>query len=269
VIVIVLSPVVVAVIVCRARGPKVMPEGPSIVILREEAAPFVGKKVLRASGNSKLVDPQRLVGQKLVAARSFGKEFLLSFPGFAVRVHFMLFGKYLINERRKIDHPRLRIEFGRGKEISFYACSVRLIEEDLDAVYDWSADVMSDAWNPRKARAKLKAAPGMLACDALLDQNVFAGAGNIIKNEVLYRIRVHPLSRIGKLPPRKLGDMIRDARDYSFLFYEWKKAYVLRKHWCVHAKTECPRCRIRLQYAKHLGLKKRRAFYCGNCQVKY
>ena len=27
----------------------------------------------------------------------------------------------------------------------------------------------------------------MLVCDALLDQNIFAGVGNIIKNEVLYQ----------------------------------------------------------------------------------
>jgi endonuclease VIII len=245
-----------------------MPEGPSIVILREEAARFIGKKVLRASGNSRVVDPQQLVGQKLVDLKSFGKQFLMLFPGFSVRVHFMLFGKYLIDQRREVDNPRLRLEFARG-EISFYACSVRLVEGDLDAIYDWSADVMSDRWNPRRARQKLKAQPATLACDALLDQDVFAGAGNIIKNEVLYRIRVHPQSRIGKLPPRKLGELIKQARQYSFDFYEWKKRYVLRKHWCVHAKTMCPRCKTRLQYAKALGRKKRRAFWCGKCQVRY
>jgi endonuclease-8 len=246
-----------------------MPEGPSIVILRREAEPLVGRKVVRASGNSKVVDPQQLVGQKLHEVRSFGKEFLMRFDQVIVRVHFMLFGRHLIDERRKVDNPRLRIELARGREISFYACSVRFLEGDLDALYDWSADVMADEWSPRKARAKLKALPSMLACDALLEQDVFAGAGNIIKNEVLHRIRVHPLSRIGKLPPRKLGELIRQARQYSFDFYEWKKRYVLRKHWCVHAKTTCPRCKIRLEYAKHLGRKQRRAFYCGNCQVRY
>jgi formamidopyrimidine-DNA glycosylase len=32
--------------------------------------------------------------------------------------------------------------------------------------------------------------PDELIWDALLDQNVFAGVGNIIKNEVLFRLRV-------------------------------------------------------------------------------
>ena len=69
---------------------------------------------------------------------------------------------------------------------------IRLIEEDLDTLFDWEADVMSDKWNPARARKKLKAMPATMVCDALLDQQVFSGVGNIIKNEVLYRIKLHP-----------------------------------------------------------------------------
>ena len=61
---------------------------------------------------------------------------------------------------------------------------------------------MNDDWDPKKAKKKLKAAPDMLACDALLDQNIFAGSGNIIKNEVLFRIFVHPASKVGNLPQK-------------------------------------------------------------------
>ncbi len=68
----------------------------------------------------------------------------------------------------------------------------------------------------RAARHKLRAMPDTLVCDALLDQNVFAGVGNIIKNEVLFRIGVHPLSTIGGLPVAKLQAMVREARVCSF-----------------------------------------------------
>jgi endonuclease VIII len=128
---------------------------------------------------------------------------------------------------------------------------------------------MSDAWNPRAARRKLRQLPDALVADALLDQNIFAGVGNIIKNEVLHRIRVHPESTIGALPSRKLGELIREARNYSFDFYEWKKQFVLKKHWQVHAKKTCPRCKVRLEYRKHLGATQRRAFFCSNCQQLY
>jgi endonuclease-8 len=246
-----------------------MPEGPSIVILREAVADFVGKKVLRVSGNSQVIDVQRLQGRTLRAACSWGKHFLLVFPGFAVRIHFMLFGSYRIDERKEGRAPRLSVGFARGRELNFYACSVKFVEGDLDDTYDWSADVMADAWNPRAARRKLAARPDMLVADALLDQSIFSGVGNIIKNEVLHRIRVHPESTVGALPSRKLGELIREARDYSFDFYEWKKAFVLKKHYQVHTKKTCPRDGTPLSYRKHLGQAARRAFWCETCQRRY
>jgi endonuclease-8 len=245
-----------------------MPEGPSIVILREAAAPlFTGKVVRAAQGNTKVIDPARMRGRKVLALRSWGKHFLVCFDGFTLRVHFMLFGSYRIDEPKEGVAPRLAIEVAKH-ELDLYACSVKYLEGDLDAIYDWRVDVMADAWDPKLARRKLKAMPDALACDALLDQAVFAGVGNIIKNEVLFRIKVHPLSRIGALPPRKLGELIRQARVYSFEFLEWKKAYVLRQHWLAHRKSTCPRCDLKFTIA-HLGRTHRRAFFCANCQQQY
>jgi endonuclease-8 len=76
-----------------------MPEGPSIVILREQAARFIGKTVKNVAGNSRL-DLERMRGQRVLDLRSWGKHFLICFDGFAMRVHFMLFGSYRIDERR-------------------------------------------------------------------------------------------------------------------------------------------------------------------------
>jgi endonuclease-8 len=249
-----------------------MPEGPSIVILREEAAKFVGKTVRAVSGNSKQ-DIQRMQGKRVRAVCSWGKHFLVKFDRFSMRVHFMLFGRYRIDEDKtdragKLTAPRVSLQFDNGV-LNLYACSVKFVEGDLDDVYDWSGDVMADAWDPAQARRKLKANPDMLAADALLDQTIFAGVGNIIKNEVLFRIRVHPESTIGALPPRKLGELIKQAREYSFDFLEWKKAYVLKKHYQVHTKTTCPRDGNRLTYRKHLGRAQRRAFFCDVCQKLY
>ena len=113
-----------------------------------------------------------------------------------------------------------------------------------------------------------RAQPDQLVCDALLDQNIFAGVGNIIKNEVLFRIKVHPENIIQSLPPRKLTELINEARNYSFDFLKWKKAFVLKKHWLIHTKKTCPRCSIPV-IKKYLGKTNRRTFYCENCQVLY
>lgn len=214
-----------------------MPEGPSIVILKEEVQAFAGKKIISVAGNSKQ-DIQRLAGKKIIGFRSYGKHFLICFKDFFVRIHFLLFGKYTVNDR-KVNPPRLALIFSKG-EINFYSCSVQFIEQDLDEVYDWSADVLNDSWDAKAAKKKLLQKPDAFVTDALLDQNIFAGVGNIIKNEVLYRTRIHPENKVGDLPVKKLNELIKQARVYSFDFLEWKKAFVLRKHWKVHTKK--PAC---------------------------
>jgi endonuclease-8 len=243
-----------------------MPEGPSIVILKEQVTPFLGKTIERVSGNT-TIEKERLLHQRVESFRSWGKHFLVELPDFSLRVHFMLFGSYRINEDKSWAVPRLSLGFDNG-ELNLYACSVRFIEEPLDLVYDWWADVMSEHWDPKLALQRLRARPDTLVCDALLDQDLFAGVGNIIKNEVLFRIKVHPLSTVGALPAKQLRQLVEQARQYSFDFYEWKKQFVLKKHWLAHTKRTCPRCQIPLEKA-HLGRTNRRSFFCNSCQVLY
>ena len=244
-----------------------MPEGPSIVILKEAVLPlFKGKKVTEAIGNSKKIDLTRLQGEKVTDFKSWGKHFLICFPKFTVRIHFLLFGSYRINEE-KDSIPRLGLHFGEG-QLNFYACSVQIIEEPLDETYDWAADVMNPDWDSKQALKKLRAKPETLACDALLDQNIFAGVGNIIKNEVLFRIKVHPLSKVGDLPAAKLREMVKEAVHYSYQFFEWKKEFTLKKHWLAHTKQICPRDHVPFNKA-YLGKTNRRTFYCDVCQKLY
>jgi endonuclease-8 len=143
-----------------------------------------------------------------------------------------------------------------------------LLDKPLEELYDWTADVMNGSWDHDKAFFKLKSQPETLACDALLDQNIFAGVGNIIKNEVLFRIGLHPLNKIGQIPDDALHLLIREAVIYSFDFLEWKKEFTLKKHWLAHTKRICPRDDVPFQ-KKHLGKTKRRSFYCEICQTYY
>jgi len=242
-----------------------MPEGPSIVILKELVQEFKRKKILTIGGNTK-VDFSPLISQKIVDFKSFGKNFLICFENSFVKIHFMLFGSYRINERKEAS-PRLSLHFKKG-ELNFYACSVKLINENVDKFFDWSSDVMNENWNPAKARKRLKKIPETLVCDALLSQDIFAGVGNIIKNEVLFRIRVHPKTKLGDLPSRKTTELIKEARQYSFDFLDWKKKYVLKKHWLVHTRKICPRDGSSI-VKKYLGKTNRRTFYCNACQVLY
>jgi endonuclease-8 len=243
-----------------------MPEGPSIIILKEAVQEFKGQTVLLANGSTKLLDTERLQGQTVTDFKSWGKHFLICFEGFTVRIHFLLFGTYRINEHKETP-ARLHLQFDDG-ELNFYACSVQMIEQPLDEVYEWAADVMNPAFDHEKALEKLKAKPNMLACDAILDQQIFAGSGNIFKNEVLFRIRVQPESKIGNLPEEKLHELVMETVNYGADFLRWKKEFTLKKHWEAHTKKTCPRDHVPFNKA-YLGKTNRRSYYCTICQQLY
>src|SRR5690606_41455303 len=82
-----------------------MPEGPSIVILKEQAAKFAGKTVRRVSGNSRQ-DIARMQGLVVRDVCSWGKHFLLPFDGFALRAHFLLFGRSRVGAPKPAGSPR-------------------------------------------------------------------------------------------------------------------------------------------------------------------
>lgn len=242
-----------------------MPEGPSIVILKEELKAFKGKKVLEVSGNTsvEIADIQNL---KVHDFKSWGKHFLICFKNFFLRIHFLLWGSYRINDKKDAK-PRLSLRFRNG-EVNFYSCSIRRVDGGADDHYDWESDVMSDEWNAAAADKKLKALDDENVCDALLNQQIFSGVGNIIKNEILFRIKVHPQSIIESLPNKKRKEMIAEARNYSFDFYNWKKAFELKKRWLIYKKNKCPRCNIPSERA-YLGKTNRLTYFCNNCQALF
>jgi endonuclease VIII len=245
-----------------------MPEGPSIYIAVEAIRPLLkGKKITAVRGNSK-IEMDKFIGQKIIDVKSWGKHLLILLPKTTIRIHFLMFGSYNIDQHIKQDRS-LRLALTTSKNtIFFYTCAIRLLEGDIDAIYDWEADTLSPQWNEKKAIKKLKALPNEMACDVILNQDVFAGAGNIFKNEVLFRIKLHPEVKIKNLPPKKLKELVNETHQYAFDFLKWKKAFVLRKHWLAHTKRTCPRCELKF-LKNYCGKTKRRTFYCENCQVFY
>lgn len=242
-----------------------MPEGPSIVILKEAVQQFSGQQIIDVSGNSS-IDMTRLKNKTIREFKTWGKHFLICFDDITVKIHLLMFGTYRINERKETV-PKLSLVFADG-EINFYTCSIKILEGDIDLYYNWKEDVMNKNWDPENAKQSLDKIPKQMICDALLEQNIFSGVGNIIKNEVLYRCKIHPESLVGKIPKKDIQSVIDEIVIYSFQFLEWKKNYELKKHWLAHTKKTCVRCNLPL-VKKYTGTKKRRSFFCTNCQKLY
>jgi endonuclease-8 len=242
-----------------------MPEGPSLVILKELIAELhlEGKTVQQVTGTTTL-DKERMLGLKLVAVKTHGKHLLICFKDFALRIHLMMFGTYRINEGKPVE-PRIGFIFDDA-ELNFYTCQLKYIDGDLNETYDWTVDIMSEKYTVANTVKKLKANESALLCDVLLDQSIFAGSGNIIKNEVLYRIGVQPSVKISDLSIADLKTLATETQRYAFDFLRWKKALVLKKHWEIYGKKKCPKGHEVIKEA--LGKNKRISFYCPICQWK-
>ena len=248
-------------------------EGPSLRLAAEQLAPFVGQVVLKVDGNTK-IDKERFFKQKVRSIFSYGKTLIFQFDQFALRVHFLLFGSFeaTVNGKKvtgdypkKARIPRLAFQFKNG-HIELYSCSVKVIEEaNFKALCDFTIDIMDDEWNPSKAYLKLKKHSNCEIGDVLLDQEIFLGVGNIIKNEVLFLAKVSPLRKLEELSPQRLKKIVALARTYVFQFYEWRKKFELRKHYQIYRQRHCKVCGSPV-LKKKTGLRDRMSFSCPHCQ---
>jgi endonuclease VIII len=241
-------------------------EGPSLVILRQELEQFRGQRVLKVSGNTKQ-PKEALRGCSLHRIDTWGKQLFLSFTStrrgsapIITKTHFLMFGSYRINDPRTGRVPRLELAFKNGI-VFFYACSIKFgAGEDLQAL-DRRVDLMSHKWEEDHVVHLMLRKKTAALCDLFLDQAIFAGSGNIVKNEVLFNMRRHPLTKLAHISRKDWPKVARAVREYCWHFYEWKKKFELKKHWQVYRQARCPLCDRKL-VRESVGMFLRKTFYC-------
>ena len=134
-----------------------MPEGPSIILMKETLQPFAGQQVTEVSGNAQF-EKDSFIGQTLLEIRTFGKQTYLVFEKAAIRIHLLMFGSYSVDEQTKPDKSlRLALFFSTGN-IYFYTCSVKSVPIEYLSAIDWEADVMSDN-GTKKTEEKIEINP--------------------------------------------------------------------------------------------------------------
>lgn len=217
---------------------------------------------------------ERLSRKRVLDIFSWGKHLVFQFDDFALRVHFMLFGSFeatVKNKKvtgdylKKKINPRLSLIFKSG-QIIFYSCSLKYLETShARDLYDFSTDIMSSVWDPKKALKAVKSYPEDEIADVLLDQSIFSGIGNIIKNEVLFLVKKKPTILIRDMSNALLQKIVKTAHQFSYQFYEWRKQFVLKKHYRIYRKSLCPICGEKVCRMK-TGKRERISFFCPKCQ---
>lgn len=194
-----------------------MPEGPSILHLKDELKSFKGRIVKRAGGYGPMPTAW-IKGKKLINIESWGKHLLLIFTNGVVKVHLGLFGDVLINERKKVNRSFF-LEFVKG-EINGYVVTASKLKKTVEELYDWRTDILSRKFDRAWVKKLIKEKTGDTIDDILMDQDIFSGVGNKIRNEALYRAAIHPQSVIGKIPAAKITKLINEVINYATIFYK-------------------------------------------------
>ncbi|XP_039386470.1 endonuclease 8-like 2 isoform X2 [Mauremys reevesii] len=162
-----------------------------------------------------------------------------------LRFHFGLFGSIRANEFSRANKankrgdwkdpvPRLVLHFDSGGFLVFYNCQIHWC---TSPAVEPASDILSPKFHRGQALAALRQPTSI--CYTLLDQRYFSGLGNIIKNEILYLARIHPLSQGSLLALSALESLLDHAVQFST---DWlhKKLAGKGLHYQIYLKEKCP-----------------------------
>ena len=240
-----------------------MPEGPSILFLKNKIQRYKGKTVSEASGYNEM-DKSKIANNKLLDIETYGKNLLFVFKDFFIGVHLGLFGSMLVNKRKKVN-ASFALHFG-DSEINFYVAKTKLYEGKPSDIFNFKTDILKKEFDPEFILEELKTKhDNEMIGDVLMDQNLFAGVGNIIRIEALYHAKIHPESLVKQIPEKKLIFLLKMIVDYGEEFLNLLKTETVKESALVYGKKICPKDKSEL-LVEEMGKIKRKTYVCLKCQ---
>jgi len=239
-------------------------EGPSVHRVADLTKRFKGQVIKSVTGNSK--QPIQHLENKLIRKiRAVKKRLIVETNTHGLVVQFLMYGSYRINKKRKKMNERVSLLCEKDI-LNLYNCSVKILDKK-SIVYDYynriEEDVLYKKFDKHRAIKKAKKDSRTLA-DVLLDQEIFGGVGNIIKNEALYRAGIHPNSTSSKLLPSRMEKLVDITISWTKSWLNCKRKGI-KKRLKIYRKNKCLKCGLKLEIGK-TGFNPRVSYYCEKCQ---
>jgi endonuclease-8 len=243
-----------------------MPEGDTLHRTAARLQVLVGERVeaeaphprAAATGVASAVD-----GRVLEAVEAVGKNLFLRFAGgVTVRSHLRMSGRWRVEPRNtgRTGKPWLVL---RGREWEAVQWNGPVLALDSGLVGRLGPDIIGRGVEQSALVARFRAADQRaLLGEALVDQRVISGIGNIWMNESLWQARLSPWL------------VVRDATDDELTAaLGWAQRMMrasVQGAGSLHsiyrrAGRPCPRCGAKI-LSRGLGDANRTAYWCGRCQ---
>ncbi|KLI07589.1 DNA glycosylase [Mycolicibacterium conceptionense] len=250
-----------------------MPEGDTVfhtaTALRDALA---GKTLTRCDIRVPRYATVDLTGQVVDEVLSRGKHLFIRVGPASIHSHLKMEGSWRIGWSKVAVHRiRAVLETADSRATGIDLGVLEVLDRDADmaTVEYLGPDLLGPDWEPRTAAANLTADPDRPLAQALLDQRVMAGVGNVYCNELCFVFGRLPTSPVSSLtdPLR----VVQRARDMLWLNRSrWNRTTTGdtrngRQLWAYgRAGEPCRRCGTLIETDKG---GERVTYWCPSCQT--
>ncbi len=242
-----------------------MPEGDAIHRAARRLQVLVGQELEVETPHPRAAVKQlapRLDGRRLESVEAIGKNLLFRFEGgLVLRSHLRMSGRWRVLDR---DTP----VFGtpwlvlRGDRHAGVLWGGPVLEIDRGVARRLGPDILADPPDYDEMLTRLRREHGRQIGDALLDQRLVAGIGNVWKVESLWATRISPWRRLADVSDGELRAVLAEAHRLMRARLDGVPG---RRHVYRRKGHACPRCGTPIESWPQ-GDAARMAYWCPNCQ---
>ncbi|MDA8027110.1 MAG: hypothetical protein M0T78_11345 [Actinomycetota bacterium] len=206
-----------------------MPEGDTIFRISQNLGRYLlQKSVTKVQLRSLPYASEILLGKVIVDVTSIGKNLFILFEGDVIlRSHSKMLGSWHLYSpgvawKRSARHAVAVIEAGDVVAVAFDVPVLQLskgVERTLGTFRSQlGSDLIRDELNLDLATSRFRQFAGdALVGEALLDQRIVSGIGNIYRCETLFKAKISPYRSASSIAVEELGEILEIARsDLSF-----------------------------------------------------
>lgn len=251
-----------------------MAEGDTILRAARRLDRALAGEVVAASApnaRGRAAGVERLDGLRFDGAEPRGKHLLLRFEDLVLHSHLGMSGGWHVYPRgaswRRPRSSAWAVLGGqRAEAVQFGGPTLRVLPAAKarrdPQLARLGPDVLDPGFDPAPVIAALRAEPGRGVGDALLDQTLVAGIGNIFKSEACFAARVDPWRPVGDVGDDELAAVLLAAREQMLDAV----AEGGRKRFSVYRRRgPCPVCRRPIS-SRGQGDANRTTYWCPSCQ---
>ncbi|HEX5661013.1 MAG TPA: DNA-formamidopyrimidine glycosylase family protein [Polyangiales bacterium] len=204
-----------------------MPEGDSLHRVAQLLAPkLVGQRLTGLTLVRSAARTEALVGSPIERVEARGKNLLVHFAaGWSLHVHLKMNGRVRIYPRATAPKVPLSATSAvldtAEHRVMVYTAPIARLLRTRDLIGDLhfrelGPDLLGDSFDLDEACKRLALHGQRPLGEAIMDQSVVAGIGNVWKSELCFNLRLDPFAKVGQFSDGELSGLLSLARTQMY-----------------------------------------------------